>query len=169
MHVFSILKLSPFVLLLIPAFAYADDGRQANDAITLGWIAIGSGIVANLTLVVFKLVRKTTIAKLVGGHGETSGVNAYYTTVLNFHIALNLVGFFAGLLHGMMLMRGLDYISLSLVIVMTFSMLSGFLLKCASGRNLKLFSKLTHGQLILAVLLVVLVILHVVTMGTDFD
>ena len=169
MRIFSILRLFPFVLLLIPAFAYADDGRQTNNAITLGWIAIGSGIMANLSLVVFKLVRKTPIAKLVGGYGETSGINAYYSTMLNFHIALNLVGFFAGLSHGIMLIRGLDYISLSLVIVMTFSILSGFLLKYASGRNLKLFSKLTHGQIILAVFLVALVILHVVTMGADFD
>jgi hypothetical protein len=71
--------------------------------------------------------------------------------------------------HGIMLVRGLDYISFSLAIIMTFSMASGIVLKYASGKNLKFFGRLAHGQFILAVLLVVLVILHVFTMSGNFD
>lgn len=170
MNIFSILKLLPLViLLLIPISAYAENGQRANTAVTLGWIAIGSGIVANLSLVAFKLAKKIPMTKLVGGYEAVSGLNPFYKPVLNFHIMLNLVGFFAGLSHGIMLIRGLDYISLSLAMVMTFSIISGILLKYASGRNLKMFGKLAHGQFILAVLLVVLVILHVITMSGDLD
>ncbi len=165
MNIFSSLKLLPIVLLLVPSIAFAEDGEKASTAVTLGWIAIGSGIVANLSLVIFKLVRKIPMTKLVGGSQAILGLNPYYKPVLNFHIMLNLIGFFAGLSHGIILIRGLDYISLSLVIVMTFSIISGILLKYASDKNLKLFGKLAHGQFILAVLLVVLVTFHVVVMG----
>lgn len=170
MHIFSILKLIPLVMLiLIPFSAYAENGEGVHTAVTLGWLAIGSGIVANLSLVTFKLVKKIPMTKVVGGHEAVSGLNSFYKPVLNFHILLNLVGFFAGLSHGIMLIRGLDYISFSLAIVMTFSIISGILLKYSSDRNVKLFGKLAHGQFIMAVLLVALVILHVVTMGGDFD
>ncbi len=163
MHIFFNSKLIPIVMLLLltPALAYAEDGERANAAVTLGWFAIGSGIVANLSLVAFKIARKIPMIKLVGGHETTSGLTPFYKPVLNFHIMLNSVGFFAGLSHGLILIRGLDYISFSLAIIMTFSMISGILLKYASDRNLKLFGKLAHGQFILAVLLVSLVILHV--------
>ena len=170
MHIFSIkLKLIVTILLFFaPAIAYADDDR-ASTAVTLGWIAIGLGIVANLSLVVFKLARKLPVAKLVGGYESTSGLTPFYKPVLDFHIMLNSVGFFAGMMHGIMLVRGLDYVSLSLAIVMTFSMASGIVLKYASERNLKIFGRLAHGQFILAVLLIVLVVLHVVIMQGSFD
>jgi hypothetical protein len=126
-------------------------------------MAIGCGLTANLTLVLFKALKKKISMKVVVGAGTSQNLAPMYMPVLNFHIMLNSVGFFAGLSHGFMLMRGLDYISLSLVIVMTVSMISGIILKFASGRNLKFFVRLVHGQVILAVLLVTLVTLHVVT------
>lgn len=165
----SKLILVMILLFLTPALAYAEDGGKASTAVTLGWFAIGSGIVANLSLVAFKIVRKIPVTKLVGGHETTSSLIPFYKPVLNFHIMLNSVGFFAGLSHGLMLIRGLDYVSFSLAIMMTFSMISGILLKYASDKNLKFFGKLAHGQFILAVLLVVLVVLHVSIMGGDFD
>lgn len=109
------------------------------------------------------------MAKLVGGYESTSGLAPFYKPVLNLHIMLNSVGFFAGMMHGMILVRGLDYVSLSLAIVMTFSMASGIVLKYASERNLKIFGRLAHGQFILAVLLIVLIVLHVVIMQGSFD
>jgi len=173
MHLFSTkskLKILAIVLLFfIPAIAYADDEERGNTAVTLGWLAIGLGIVANLLLVVFKVVRKLPVMKLVGGYESTSGLAPFYKPVLDFHIMLNSVGFFAGVLHGIMLVRGLDYISFSLTIVMTFSMASGIVLKYASKKNLKFFGRLAHGQFILAVLLIVLVILHASIMGGNFD
>ena len=149
--------------MFIPAIAYADDGSVLSTANTLGWLAIGCGTAANLSLVIFKMVRKIPTMKLVGGSGTSQSLTSMYQPVLNFHIMLNSVGFFAGLSHGFMLIRGLDYISLSLVIVMTISMISGIILKFASGKNLKFFSRLVHGQVIIAALLVTLVVLHVIT------
>ena len=173
MHLFSTkskLNITVIILLtFIPTIAYGDDEGRSNTAVTLGWLAIGLGIVANLSLVVFKGVRKLPVMKLVGGYEPTSSLTSFYKPVLDVHIMLNSVGFFAGMMHGIMLVRGLDYISFSLAIVMTFSMASGIVLKYTSEKNLKFFGRLSHGQFILAVLLIVLVILHVTIMGGDFD
>ncbi len=155
-------------LLFVPAVAYGEDGEGNHTAVTLGWISIGSGLVANLSLVIFKMVRKTSILKLVGGAEVLQGTAPMYKPILNFHIMLNSIGYFAGLSHGLMLIRGLDAISLSLVIVMTLSMISGIILKYATGRDTKMFGRLVHGQFILAVLLITLVLLHVLTHGIDF-
>ena len=160
----SCLKISIMMALaFVPALAYADDGSESSVAATLGWLAIGCGMVANLSLVIFKMVKKTTVIKLVGGSNTSQSLASVYQQVLNFHIMLNAVGFFAGISHGFILIRGLDYISLSLAIVMTVSMISGIMLKFTSGKNLKFFSRLVHGQAILAAMLVTLVVLHVIT------
>ena len=149
--------------------AYADDEGRSNDAVTLGWIAIGLGIIAIVLLVGFKLVRKLPIMKMIGGYESTSSLVPFYKPVLDIHILLNLIGFIAGLSHGIILLRGLDYISLSLAIVMTFSMASGIVLRYALGKNMKFFGRLAHGQFILSVLLLALVILHVSSMSGNFD
>lgn len=160
----SYLKISILVALaFVPTLAYADDDRGFSTADTLGWLAIGCGTAANLSLVTFKMIKKMPVMKLVGGSSTSQSLTSMYQPVLNFHIMLNSVGFFAGLSHGFMLIRGLDYISLSLAIVMTVSMISGIILKFTSGKNLKFFSRLVHGQAILAALLVTLVVLHVIT------
>jgi hypothetical protein len=161
----SYLKISILVaLVFVPALAYADDdGGGFSTAANLGWLAIGCGMAANLSLVIFKMIKKIPVMRLVGGSGTSQSLTSMYQPVLNFHIMLNSVGFFAGLLHGFMLIRGLDYISLSMVTVMTVSMVSGIILKFTSGKNSKFFSRLVHGQAILAALLVTLVVLHVIT------
>jgi hypothetical protein len=153
------------VLVFVPALAYAqdDDNVGFSTAANLGWLAIGCGMAANISLVVFKMIKKLPVMKLVGGSSASQSLTSMYQPVLNFHIMLNGVGFFAGLAHGFMLMRGLDYISLSLAIVMTVSMTSGIVLKFSSGKNSKFFSRLVHSQAILAALLVTLVVLHVIT------
>jgi hypothetical protein len=171
-HIFYIHKLQiPVIVILffIPTMVFAEDDDNDNIAIMLGWLAIGLGIVANLLLAVFKTIRRLSLMKLVGGYESTSGLNPFYKPVLNLHIMLNSVGFFAGFTHGIVLLRGLDYVSLSLAIVMVFSMATGIVLKYASGKNLKFFGRLTHGQFVLALLLIILVILHVTVMDGNFD
>lgn len=155
-------------LLLVPAAAYADDHNRGS-AQALGWVAIGSGTVANLLFIAFNSIKKLPLLKVGLGSEMPKTMFAMYKPMLNFHIMLNSVGFFAGMSHGLLLLRGLDSISLSLAIVMTASMMSGIILKIASGRNLKFFGRLVHGQVILSLLLVVLVVLHVIIMGGDFD
>ncbi len=162
----SYLKLSIItVLVFVPALAYADDDNNVgfSTAANLGWLAIGCGMAANLSLVIFKMIKKMPVMKMIGGSATSQSLTSMYQPVLNFHIMLNAVGFFAGITHGFMLMRGLDYISLSLAIVMTVSMVSGIILKFTSGKNLKFFSRLVHSQSVLAALLVTLVVLHVIT------
>ncbi|MGI0059124.1 MAG: hypothetical protein ACREBJ_05080 [Nitrosotalea sp.] len=157
------MKIVLVALVFVPTMVYADDNRGFIIADNLGWLAIGCGISANLSLVIFKMVRKIPVMKLVGGSGTSQSLTPMYQPVLNFHIMLNSIGFFAGFVHGFMLIRGLDYISLSLIIVMIISMISGIMLRFTCGKNSKFISRLVHGQAILATLLVTIVILHVIT------
>ncbi len=156
------------LVVLVPISAYADDGYD-SPAQMLGWVSIGTGVVANVLFMTFNAIKKLPVLK-IGMGGEMSRIGAsMYKPMLNFHIMLNSVGFFAGMSHGIMLLGGLDSISLSLAIVMTVSMISGIILKFESGRNLKLFGRLVHGQVILSILLVSLVTLHVISAGGNFD
>jgi len=156
------------VLLLAPAAAYADDDNYGSSQ-ALGWVAIGAGTVANVLFMVFNAIKKFPLLKVGMGSEAPRTMFAMYKPMLNFHIMLNSVGFFAGMSHGLLLLRGLDSISLSLAIVMTVSMVSGLVLKVAFDRNLKFFGRLVHGQVVLSVLLVALVVLHVSVMGNGFD
>jgi hypothetical protein len=157
------------VTMLMPISVYAEHEHHDGSAQTLGWVSIGTGVVANLLFVGFNAIKKFPLLKVgIGSEISKAGVSMY-KPLLNFHIMLNSVGFFAGMSHGIMLLRGIDSISLSLAIVMIFSMISGIILKFESDRNLKFFGRLVHGQVILSILLISLVTLHVVTMGGDFD
>jgi hypothetical protein len=115
-------------LLFVPSTAYADDDHYGS-AQALGWVAIGAGTVANMLFIVFNSVKKLPLLKVGMGSEMPRTVFAMYKPMLNFHIMLNSVGFFAGMAHGLILLRGLDSISLSLAIVMTVSMMSGIVLK----------------------------------------
>lgn len=150
-------------LVFVPTMAFAENGRGTSTAVTLGWISIGCGLASNLALISFKLARKMIPMKVLVGSGSPQNLASVYAKVLNFHIILNSIGFLVGLFHGFLLLRGLDYISLSLVIVMTISMTSGIILKYASGNNMKFFGRLVHSQFILGVMLVTLVLLHIIT------
>jgi hypothetical protein len=155
--------------MLVPISASAESEYDDGSAQTLGWVSIGTGIVANLLFVGFNAIKKLPLLKVgIGSEISKAGVSMY-RPMLNFHIMLNSIGFFAGMSHGLMLLPGLDSISLSLALVMIFSMISGIILKFESDRNLKFFGRLVHGQVILSILLIVLITLHVVSMGGDFD
>lgn len=150
-----------FLLFLIPSQAFADDD---NDEIEdLGWVAIGAGVIANVPFIAFNKVRKFAV-KAGGSTVQIARQMApSYKPILNFHIILNSIGYFAGMLHGLLLSSNLESISLSLAIVMTVLMISGVLLRYTSSRNTKMFNRLLHGQFGLVILLVALIALHVLT------
>ena len=153
------------LLFLVPLPAFADD--DAEDAVeSLGWVAIGAGVVANLPFIVFNKWRRYAVH--VGGQSLQMVRQAvqFYKPVLNFHIILNSVGYFAGMTHGLLLVNDVDSISLSLAITMTVLMISGILLKYTSSRHTKIFNRLLHGQFGLVLLLIGLITLHVLT-GDD--
>ena len=80
---------------------------------------------------------------------------------INFHIVLNLIGFFTGVVHGLLLLRGIDFISMSLAIVITTLTMSGVLLRFAKLRIMNQFNRIVHTNIILSALLIILIILHV--------
>ena len=152
---FSICFLTPF-----PAFADDDEEESIEN---LGWVAVGAGVLANLPFIAMNKIRRYAIK--TGGNAVQIGrqIGFYYRPILNFHILLNSIGYFAGMTHGLLLSRHLDSISLSLAIVMSVMMVSGLLLKYTSSRNSKIFGRLLHGQFGLVILLAALVVLHILT------
>ncbi len=161
--VFSLLSL----LVMTPTLAYADDDDEAEDvAENLGWIAVGAGIVANIPFIAMNKIRRYAIKTGNSTMQVAKQIRTVYRPLLNFHIMLNSIGYFAGMTHGFMLSRHLDSVSLSLAIVMSVMTVSGLLLKYTSSRNSKLFGKLLHGQFGLVMLLASLVTLHIVV-GDD--
>ena len=142
------------LLFLIPLPAFAEDGTTA-----LGWAAIGIGIIANVPFVIYNRVRKIQVI----GSNVVRELASIYKPVLNAHIALNIIGYITGAAHGLLLVRYLDPISLSLAIVMSVLVVSGLLLRYTSSRNLKVFNRLMHGQALLALMLIVLIGLHIAT------
>ena len=154
-----------FLLFLVPIPAFADD--DAEDAIeNLGWVAIGAGVIANLPFILFNKWRRYAVR--TGGQSLQMVREAvqFYKPILNFHIILNSIGYFAGMTHGLLLINDLNSISLSLAITMTVLMISGILLKYTSSRHTKVFNRLLHGQFGLVILLILLIVLHVLT-GDD--
>jgi len=154
------------ILALLPSLAYAEDDEGEDVATSMGWIAVGAGVVANIPFIAINKIRRYAIK--AGGSTMQIGrdIGTVYKPVLNFHIMLNSIGYFAGMSHGFLLSRHLDSISLSLAIVMNIMMISGLLLKYTSSRHNKIFNNLLHGQFGLVLLLAALVILHVST-GDD--
>ncbi|HEX7034051.1 MAG TPA: hypothetical protein VF172_13715 [Nitrososphaera sp.] len=149
------------------AFADDDFGGGRGSAVALGWVAIGAGLVANISLLLYVGVKRASVMTLGGGHEITRGLAVQHPVVVNFHMWMNLVGFAAGAAHGIVLLGGLDATSLSLAIVMTVLVVSGIALRFSS-RNARLFAKMLHGQIVLSAILVILVVLHVLSMG-GFD
>lgn len=167
MNVTFVLVLPLLVLLIVsPTLAFADDDEGEDIAENLGWIAVGAGIVANLPFILMNKIRRYAVKSGNSTMQIAKQIRTAYKPILNFHIMLNSIGYFAGMSHGFMLSRHLDSVSLSLVIVMSVMMVSGLLLKYTSSRNSKIFGRLLHGQFGLVILLVALVTLHLVV-GDD--
>jgi len=113
--------------------------------------------------VVYKVSKKVLIAT-VGSGGLTRSLTTAYKPALNLHTALNLIGFSAGMAHGILLSDGADGISIGLVIVMTLLVATGVLMRFTTSRA-RLFNMQLHGQVFLVLLLIVLVLLHIASAG----
>ena len=85
--------------LIIAAFGFPqaradgdDDYESGSGAVALGWAAIGVGALGTGSLVAYKMSRRALIAT-VGSGGITRSLTAAYKPALNFHMALNLIGY----------------------------------------------------------------------------
>jgi hypothetical protein len=163
MHKLSFFYLILLLILPIPAFA-DDDGEDS--AGLLGWVAVGCGVIANIPFIVINKYRKYAVQAGGSSLQMARSLGTHFKSILNFHIMLNSIGYFAGMSHGFLLSRHLDATSLSLAIVMTVMMASGLMLRYTSSRHTKIFNRLLHGQFGLVLLLAALVVLHVIS-GDD--
>ena len=73
-----------------------DDYESGSGAVALGWAAIGVGALGTGSLVAYKMSRRALIAT-VGSGGITRSLTAAYKPALNFHMALNLIGYASGM------------------------------------------------------------------------
>lgn len=149
---------------MIPIPVFADEDEDSANL--LGWTAIGCGVIANIPFVVINKYRRYAIQAGGASLQTARQISTHFTTILNFHIMFNSIGYFAGMSHGLLLSDDMDWISLSLAIVMTILMASGLALRYTSSRNVKVFGRLMHGQFGLMLLLLVFLSLHVAT-GDD--
>ena len=147
-------------------FSYADNhinNRSLfhNNAELLGWISISCGLIANIPFILYARVKKLSVKRLGGGDSLTRDLALEHRPIINFHTTLNLIGFFTGIFHGMLLVRGIDFISISLAIVITIFTVSGILLRFAKSRITNQFNRIIHTHIILLALLIIVIILHV--------
>jgi hypothetical protein len=163
-----LLILLSILFLLFIQFCYADNNNDNNNrrllhnnAELLGWISISCGLIANVPFILYVRVKRLSVKRLGGGDSLTRNLALEHRPIINFHTALNLIGFFTGIFHGILLVRGIDFISISLAIVITTLTVSGILLRFAKLRFINQFNRIIHTHIILSVLLVILIILHV--------
>jgi hypothetical protein len=163
-NILLILLLSILFLLSIQ-FSYAGNNNNRsllhNNAELLGWISISCGLIANVPFILYVRVKRLSVKRLGGGDSLTRNLVLEHRPIINFHTALNLIGFFTGIFHGILLVRGIDFISISLAIVITTLTVSGILLRFAKLRIINQFNRIIHTHIILSALLVILIILHV--------
>ncbi|MFN4336692.1 MAG: hypothetical protein ACK4FV_03795 [Candidatus Nitrosocaldus sp.] len=153
-------QLLPLLLYFITLNPLASEEME-DTAKALGWMAIVIGIIANIIFILYNRIRKFSAAYL--GSDTTRSLALMYKPMLNMHITLNVIGYIAGMVHGLLFIRYLEPITLSLAIIMTVLVISGLLLRYTSSSNMKIFNRLLHGQAILTIMLVLLIILHVVS------
>jgi hypothetical protein len=159
-----ILLLSTLFLLSIQ-FSYAGNHTSNrsllhNNAELLGWISISCGLIANIPFILYGRVKRLSVKRLGGGDSLTRNLALEHTPIINFHTVLNLIGFFTGMFHGILLVRGIDFISMSLAIVITTLTVSGILIRFTKLRIVNQFNRIIHTHIILSTLVVILVILH---------
>lgn len=164
----NIILLISLSILFLPSiqFTFADyDNRSSlhENAELFGWVSISSGLIANVPFILYVRVRRFSVKKLGGGDSLTRNLALEHKPIINFHTALNLIGFFTGLIHGLLLIHGIDFVSISLAIVITILTVSGILLRFTKIRLINQFNRIFHTNIILSVSLVILVILHIYT------
>ena len=164
-NILVLILLLSILFLLSIQFSYADNHNNRsllhNNAELLGWISISCGLIANVPFILYVRVKRLSVKRLGGGDSLTRNLALEHKPIINFHIALNLIGFFTGICHGILLVRGIDFISISLAIVITTLTVSGILLRFAKLRIINQFNRIIHTHIILSTLLVILIILHV--------
>ena len=139
-----------------------------SSAHLLGWAAIASGVVGTGSFMVYSMaLRRSAMPIITDGTRSASVANGSRRVLamvrkplLNFHLGMNSIGFFAGMAHGFILLRGLDYVSLTLAIAMSVAVGSGLLLKFGS-RRIKLYNFQLHGNISLVLLIILLTGMHV--------
>jgi hypothetical protein len=163
-NILALILLLSILFLLSIQFSYADNNNRSilhNNAELLGWISISCGLIANVPFILYVRVKKLSVKRLGGGDSLTRNLALEHRPIINFHTALNLIGFFTGMFHGILLVRGIDFISISLAIVITILTVSGILIRYAKLRIINQFNRIIHTHVILSALLVILIILHI--------
>lgn len=125
-----------------------------------GWIAVFIGILANLPFILYVKVKKFSIRKIGASDTITRDMLIVHKPVLNYHMSLNLIAFSIAIIHSLGFINRVDPVSISLAIVIFILTLSGLLLRFLKFRNLQIFTKIIHTQIIMSILLIALILTH---------
>jgi len=134
-------------------YEYDDEGGLlgedlSNDLGNFAWIG---GLITNSLFVFVNRFRK---------HYK---VRIPFKTILDIHIILNIILGVSGIIHGysyLSLARPIEYVSVGLIILL---LASGLILRYSRSRNIKLFNRAIHGQLILSLVLLFVLGIHIAT------
>ncbi|HEX2407603.1 MAG TPA: hypothetical protein VHJ38_10405, partial [Nitrososphaeraceae archaeon] len=103
-NILVLILLLSILFLLSIQFSYADNNNNRsllhNNAELLGWISISCGLIANVPFILYVRVKRLSVKRLGGGDSLTRNLALEHKPIINFHIALNLIGFFTGIFHG---------------------------------------------------------------------
>ncbi len=108
-NILVLILLLSILFLLSIQFSYADNNNNNNrsllhnNAELLGWISISCGLIANVPFILYVRVKRLSVKRLGGGDSLTRNLALEHKPIINFHIALNLIGFFTGIFHGILL------------------------------------------------------------------
>ena len=153
-----------FILSLALTLPHAYAEEEEENIKDLGWLAVSAGILASLPFNIYNFIRRNVGNIFTSNSVEIlKKLNVFYKPLLHFHITVNTAGALAALTHGYFLIRYLDGVALSLVIVVLTVMITGGLLMFTSSRSIKIFNRLIHSQVIITILLIILLIIHVST------
>ena len=68
-----------------------------NNKELLGLISISCGLIANVPFILYVRINKLSVKRLGGGDSLTRNLVLEHRQIINFHTALNLIGFFTGI------------------------------------------------------------------------
>ncbi|MEM2580242.1 MAG: hypothetical protein QW064_06150 [Candidatus Caldarchaeum sp.] len=132
----------------------AGEGRATN---ALRVSAVAAGPMANAGFILYNRMR--ILSRNFSNQQIVKQLQLMYKPLLNAHILLNVIGYFASMTHGLLYSRYIEPISLSLVFIMS-ALTSSGLQRYSAARDVKIANKPLHGQWMLSATLIMLLTLH---------
>jgi len=118
---------------------------------TLGSLAWTLGLLLNTLFVAVNRARKILRLRL------------RFKTVLDIHIASNIILGSMAILHGLIFISSASLLEYILVILIAILLASGTAMRFVMNRDVRLLNRLVHTQLLLSIIIAILIYIHILT------